>query len=103
VAPGMRLGFATGRSHTAAMPAKKRATVYLNADLYKALRVESAALDLTVSELVSAAVRAHLADASDEATFGKRAHAPTVSFRGVARGAKANKAKKAKKAKRRRA
>jgi len=81
-----------------AKTAKKRAIVYLNADLYKALRVESAALDLTVSELVSAAVRAHLADVSDEATFGKRAHAPTVSFRGV----KAKTTKKAKKAKKRR-
>jgi hypothetical protein len=64
------------------MPAKKRA-VYLNADLYKALRTKSAAMDLTVAELVSKAVRAHLADVADEATFGKQE--PTLSFRAVSR------------------
>jgi hypothetical protein len=64
------------------MPAKKRA-VYLNADLYKALQTKSAAMDLTVAELVSKAVRAHLADVADEATFGKQE--PTLSFRAVSR------------------
>ena len=47
------------------MPAKKRA-VYLNADLHKALTAKSAAMDLTVAELVSKATRAYLADAADE-------------------------------------
>ena len=65
------------------MPAKKRA-VYLNADLYKALQTKSAAMDLTVAELVSKAVRAHLADVADEATFGKQE--PALSFRAVSRG-----------------
>jgi hypothetical protein len=60
------------------MPAKKRA-VYLNADLHKALRTKSAAMDLTVAELVSKAARTYLADAADEATFGRQE--PTVSFR----------------------
>ena len=60
------------------MPAKKHA-VYLNADLYKALRAKSAAMDLTVAELVSSAARMHLADAADEATFGRRE--PALSFR----------------------
>jgi hypothetical protein len=67
------------------MPAKKRA-VYLSADLHKALRTKSAAMDLTVAELVSSVVRAHLADAADEATFGKQE--PSLSFR-AARGKKA--------------
>ena len=74
------------------MPAKKRA-VYLNADLYKALRTKSAAMDLTVAELVSSAVRAHLADAADEATFGKQE--PSLSFR-AARGKKGGKKSKSK-------
>jgi hypothetical protein len=74
------------------MPAKKRA-VYLNADLFRALRTKSAAMDLTVAELVSSAVRAHLADAADEATFGKQE--PTVSFR-AARGKQGRKSKKRK-------
>lgn len=60
------------------MPAKKSA-VYLNADLHEALRAKSAAMDLTVAELVSKAVRTYLADAADEATFGRQE--PTVSFR----------------------
>ena len=60
------------------MAAKKRA-VYLSADLHKALRAKSAAMDLTVAELVSSAVRTHLADAADEPTFGRQE--PTVSFR----------------------
>jgi hypothetical protein len=64
------------------MAAKKRA-VYLSADLHKALRAKSAAMDLTVAELVSSAVRTHLADAADEPTFGRQE--PTVSFR-AARG-----------------
>ena len=70
------------RPHTAAMVAKKRAIVYLDLDLHKALRTESAKMDLTVSELVNIAVRTGLADAADDvATFGKRAQEPSVSFR----------------------
>jgi len=67
------------------MPAKKRA-VYLNADLYKALRKKSEAMDLTVAELVSSAVRTHLADAADEKTFGKLE--PALSFRAGSRAPK---------------
>ena len=66
--------------HTHAMAANKRA-VYLNADLHKALRAKSAKMDLTVAELVSKATRAYLADAADEATFGRQE--PTLSFRGA--------------------
>jgi hypothetical protein len=73
--------------HTAAMVAKKRAIVYLDLDLHKALRMESAKKDLTVSELVNIAVRTGLADAADDlATFGKRAQEPSVSFRAGGRG-----------------
>jgi hypothetical protein len=77
-APGARLGITPLRPHTRAMPAKKRG-VYLNADLHKELRAKSAAMDLTVAELVSKAVRVYLADAADEATFGRQE--PTLSFR----------------------
>ena len=65
--------------------------MYLNADLYKALRAKSAAMDLTVAELVSSAVRRHLADAADEAAFGKQE--PALSFRAGARATKSNKTK----------
>jgi len=60
------------------MPSTKRA-VYLNADLHKALRAKSAEMDLTVAELVSKAARTYLADAADEAMFGRQE--PSVSFR----------------------
>jgi hypothetical protein len=84
------------------MPAKKRG-VYLNADLHKAVRAKSAAMDLTVAELVSKAVRMYLADAADEATFGKQE--PTLSFRARASKSKSagkNKGKTKTKSKRKR-
>jgi hypothetical protein len=67
------------------MPAKKSA-VHLNADLHKALRAKSAAMDLTVAELVSKAVRTYLVDVADEATFGKQE--PALSFRAGSRASK---------------
>lgn len=89
------------RPHTAAMVAKKRAIVYLDLDLHKALRTESAKKDLTVSELVNLAVRTGLADAADDlATFGKRAQEPSVSFRSGARGKKSQRKRNQKKRRR---
>ena len=85
---------ATPRSHTRAMPAKKRA-VYLNEDLHRSLRAKSATMDLTVAELVSSAVRAYLADAADEATFGKQE--PTLSFRAARSKKSGKKSKRTKK------
>ena len=77
------------------MPAKKRAVVYLDMDLHKALRSKSAKMDLTISELVNSAVRTHLADAADDlATFGKRAQEPRVSFRRAPGAAKRTRKKK---------
>ena len=73
------------------MAAKKRA-VYLNADLYKALRKKSEAMDLTVAELVSSAVRTHLADAADEKTFGRQE--PALSFRAGSRASKSKRKSK---------
>ena len=78
------------------MPAKKPA-VYLNADLHKALRAKSAAMDLTVAELVSKAVRTYLADVADEKTFGRQE--PTLSFR-AARASASKKSKSKSKRKR---
>jgi len=90
------------RPHTAAMVAKKRAIVYLDLDLHRALRTESAKKDLTVSELVNIAVRTGLADAADDlATFGKRAQEPSVSFRRAAGGKTATRPKRNQKRRRR--
>ncbi len=63
------------------MAQAKRATVYLEPTLHRALRVKAAETDLSVSELVNNAVRAGLAeDAEDLEAFRARAKEPTSSF-----------------------
>lgn len=62
----------------------KRATVYLEPSLHKALRVKAAHTDHSLSELVNAAVRRTLAeDAEDLANFERRAKEPALSFEEV--------------------
>ncbi|MFP6664521.1 MAG: CopG family transcriptional regulator [Deltaproteobacteria bacterium] len=59
----------------------KRATVYLDPALHKALRLQSIETSQSVSELINDAIRAELAeDADDLASFEKRAAEPTVDF-----------------------
>ncbi|MHB8838368.1 MAG: CopG family transcriptional regulator [Gemmatimonadaceae bacterium] len=68
------------------MPATKRATVYFEASIHRALRLKSAETDASVSELVNAAVRRSLAeDADDLAAFRDRAKEPRVTFEAVVR------------------
>jgi hypothetical protein len=68
------------------MSGTKRATVYFEAPIHRALRLKSAETDASVSELVNAAVRRSLAeDADDLAAFHKRAKEPRVSFEAVVR------------------
>ena len=63
------------------MAQAKRATVYLDATLHRALRVKAAETDMSVSELVNNVVRAGLAeDADDLEAFRARAKEPTSSF-----------------------
>jgi len=62
----------------------KRATIYFEAGLHKALRVKAAETDRTISEIVSHAVRQSLAeDAEDLAAFEARAHEPNLPFEKV--------------------
>lgn len=62
----------------------KRATVYFDPGLHKALRVKAAQTEHSVSDLVNAAVRRSLAeDADDLAAFGKRAMEPNLAFEDV--------------------
>jgi len=74
----------TSERHDVIMPIMaqaKRATVYLEPTLHRALRVKAAETDLSVSELVNNAVRAGLAeDADDLEAFRARAKEPTSSF-----------------------
>ena len=63
------------------MAQAKRATVYLEPALHRALRVKAAETDVSVSELVNDAVRLRMAeDAEDLETFRSRAKEPTTSF-----------------------
>ncbi len=59
----------------------KRATVYLDPDLHKALRLKSAETSRSISELVNTAIKEALAeDAEDIAAFEERAREPVISY-----------------------
>lgn len=59
----------------------KRATVYFDESLHKALRIKAAETDQSISDLVNLAVRRELAeDVEDLAAFRDRAAEPTVDF-----------------------
>lgn len=68
-----------------AMPtAQKRATVYFDADLHRALRLKAAETERSMSELVNEAVKLTLAeDAEDLAAFEERVSEPTLPFEEV--------------------
>jgi hypothetical protein len=66
------------------MPTVKRATVYFDPSLHRALRLKAAETDQSLSELVNAAIRQSLAeDASDLTAFEARAHEPALAFEAV--------------------
>lgn len=59
----------------------KRATVYFDSTLHKALKVKAAQTDHSVSDLVNTAVRRSLAeDVEDLAAFDARAKEPNLDF-----------------------
>ena len=63
---------------------QKRTTIYFDPNIHRALRIKSAELDRSVSELVNEAVRLSLAeDAEDFAAFEERAHEPDLLFEDV--------------------
>lgn len=67
----------------------KRATVYLDPDLHKALRLQSIETSQSVSELINAAVRDELAeDLGDLAIFDARENEPVVEFEDFVKGLK---------------
>lgn len=64
----------------------KRTTIYFDPLLHKALRVQSAETDRSISDLVNEAVRLSLAeDLEDIAAFAERAHEPDLPFADVLR------------------
>lgn len=71
------------------MSTPKRATVYFDPEVHKALRLRAAANDQSISDMVNEAVRASLAeDATDLATFDKRKRERSVSFDSFVQGMK---------------
>jgi plasmid stability protein len=72
------------------MGTPKRATVYFDAEIHRALRLKAAATDRSMSDMVNDAVRLVLAeDAEDLAAFDERAHEPAVDFDTLVRSLKA--------------
>ncbi len=73
------------RRYTYVMKAnQKRATIYLDTELHRALRLKAAESDCSISALVNAAVRSTLAeDVEDLAAFEDRAHEPNLRFEDV--------------------
>ena len=60
---------------------KKRATVYLDPALHRALRLKSLETSRSMSDLINDAIREDLAeDAEDLAAFEARKNEPTVTF-----------------------
>ena len=63
---------------------QKRATIYFDPDLHRALRLKAADADRSISELVNEAVKLRLADdAEDLAAFEERAGEPNLDFETV--------------------
>ena len=62
----------------------KRATVYFDPEIHRALRLKAAESERSISELVNEAVKESLAeDAEDLAAFEKRARERSVRFEDV--------------------
>jgi hypothetical protein len=68
------------------MSTAKRATVYFEETVHRALRLKAAETDRSISDLVNTAVRRTLAeDADDLAAFRDRASEPTLAFEDLLR------------------
>lgn len=71
------------------MTGQKRATIYLDPELHRALRLKAAAADSSISAMVNDAVKAALyEDAEDISAFSERAEEPGIAFETFVRGLK---------------
>ncbi|HEY5636011.1 MAG TPA: CopG family transcriptional regulator [Burkholderiales bacterium] len=71
------------------MSDSKRATIYLEPEVHKALRLRAAANDRSISDMVNEAVKAALAeDAEDLESVDRRKAEKSVSFESFVRGMK---------------
>ena len=81
-----RLDVLTSRRQDGAMNDTKRATIYLDAEVHRALRLKAAATNRSMSEMVNHAVRMALAeDAVDLAAVDQRVAEPSASFEAFVR------------------
>ena len=72
-----------------AMATPKRATVYFDAEVHRALRLKGAASDRSISDMVNDAVKTILAeDAEDLAAFSERKKEKSLSFDSFVQGLK---------------
>ena len=59
----------------------KRATVYFDPEIHRALRLKSAATERSISDVVNEAVKLSLAEDADDLTdFDSRAREPALDF-----------------------
>jgi len=71
------------------MGTPKRATVYFDPDIHRALRLRAAAADKSISDMVNQAVKLALAeDAQDLAAFHERKRDPNLDFEEFVKGLK---------------
>lgn len=69
------------RTHKKTPGKTRRSTIYLEEDVFRALRLKSAAVDVSISDLVNEAVRAVLSeDAEDLAIIEERRNEETIPF-----------------------
>ena len=69
----------------------KRATIYLDPDIHKVLKVKAMETEQSISDLVNEALRHELAeDEEDLAAFSKRDKEPTISFESLLKKLKAD-------------
>ena len=63
------------------MSTTRRATIYLEPEVHRALRLKAAATDQSISDMVNAALKRALAeDAEDLEAFGKRRAEESIDF-----------------------
>jgi hypothetical protein len=71
------------------MTSPKRATVYFDSDIHRALRLKAAASDKSISDMVNEAVKLTLAeDADDLVPFDERKREPNLDFEQVVKALK---------------
>ena len=69
----------------------KRATVYFDPDIHKALKIKAAVTNKSISEFIDQAIKHEFADDEEDIrSLKERANEPTISFEKVLRDLKSN-------------